>query len=212
MGAPAKFLFDLDFAAPAAKDKAATAAEIAARVAEAEARGYEQGFAAAQAKARADTERRVAVALGHIGEAIEAIAAGLDRIEARMEAESVEVALAVARKLSAELIAREPLAELTALIADCFRHLVATPHLVVRVSDALYDHAKGRIEELSRRNGFEGRLVILADPDIAHGDGRVEWADGGITLDRAATETKIAELIGRYIASRQQASKPRGTP
>lgn len=206
MGAPAKFLFDVDFAAPAKKDNAATEADIAARIAEAEARAYQNGFAAAQAEARADTERRAAVALNHIAQSIDTIALGLGRVEARMESEAVEVALAAARKLAAELTAREPLTELTALITDCFRHLVATPHIVVRVNDALYDLAKTKIEDLARRSGFEGRLVLLADPDIEHGDGRIEWADGGITRDRAAVESRIAELISRYIATRQQDS------
>ena len=56
-----------------------------------------------------------------------------------MESEAVEVAIAVARKLCAALIGREPLAETMALVADCMQHLVSTPHLVVRVNDALYE-------------------------------------------------------------------------
>ncbi|MCP2775327.1 hypothetical protein, partial [Salmonella enterica] len=79
----------------------------------------------------------------------------------------------VARKLSAELIAAEPLAEITALVADCFRHLVATPHLVVRISDTLYEAARERIELLARQSGFAGRLVLLADPEIAGGDCKI---------------------------------------
>jgi 2-methylisocitrate lyase-like PEP mutase family enzyme len=46
MAAPAKFLFDNDFAAPdRTREKAATAAEIAQKVAEAEARAYQDGGA-----------------------------------------------------------------------------------------------------------------------------------------------------------------------
>ncbi len=36
-----------------------------------------------------------------------------------------------------------------ALVSDCFSHLVATPHLVVRVNDALYEAARERIERLA---------------------------------------------------------------
>ena len=84
-----------------------------------------------------------------------------------METEAVDVAVAVARKLCSELIAAEPLGEIIALVSDCFSHLVATPHLVVRINDALYDAARERIERLAKQSGFEGRLVILAEPDIA---------------------------------------------
>jgi len=150
----------------------------------------------------------VALALEEIGIAIKAIAAGVTSVEDRMETEAVDVALAVARKLCTELMAAEPLAEIMALVSDCFRHLTATPHIVVRVNDALYDMAREQIEQLAKRSGFEGRLVILAEPDIATGDCRIEWADGGVTLDRSTIEAKINELVGRYMASRNQAGLP----
>jgi flagellar assembly protein FliH len=142
------------------------------------------------------------LAMENIARTLGGIAARLGEAQARIEAEAVDVAVAVARKLCAELTNREPLAELTALVTDCLRQLVSTPHLVVRVNDALYDDARQRIEGLARQNGFEGRLVILSDPDIAHGDCKLEWADGGVTSDRAATESKISELVGRYMAAR----------
>jgi flagellar assembly protein FliH len=208
MAAPAKFLFDQDFSANGRGD-AANAADVARKVAEAEARGRSSGYAAGQADASAETARRNAVAMEGIGRTLNGIAAHLGQTEARIEAEAVDIAVAVARKLCAELTSREPLAELTALVTDCLRHLVSTPHLVVRINDALYDPARERIEALARQNGFEGRLVILSDPDIAHGDCKLEWADGGVASDRAVTEAKIAELVGRYMASRNTAEAKR---
>jgi flagellar assembly protein FliH len=122
-----------------------------------------------------------------------------------METEAVDVAVAVARKLCGELIAAEPLGEITGLVSDCFSQLVSAPHLVVRVNDQLYEAAREKIERQAAQSGFEGRLVILAEPEIATGDCRIEWADGGVVLERAAIEAKINELVGRYMASRDQA-------
>jgi flagellar assembly protein FliH len=133
------------------------------------------------------------------------IATRFSGIETRMETEAVDVAVAVARKLCSELMAGEPLAEVMALVSDCFSHLVSTPHLVVRINDTLYDAARERIERMAKQSGFEGRLVILAEPEIDGGDCRIEWADGGVVLERAAIELKINELVGRYMASRNQA-------
>lgn len=209
MSAPAKFLFDLDFAAPdVAKERAATAVEVAQQIAEAEARAYRAGFDAARNEAKAESDRRAALALEEIGISIRAIAGRFSTIEERMETEAVDVALSVARKLCAEMIAAEPLTEVMALVSDCFRHLTATPHIVVRINDSLYDAARAQIEQLAKRNGFEGKLVILAEPDIASGDCKIEWADGGVTLDRATIDAKINELVGRYLASRNQAGLP----
>ena len=201
MGAPAKFLFDLDFSHPLGRGEA-TSAEIAARIAEAEARGARNGYAAGKADAATENAQRHAIALAQIADAVSVIGARVGDVQARMETEAVNVALAVGRKLSAALIAREPLVEIMALVTDCLHHLTTTPHLVVRINDALYDEARLRIEEIARQCGFEGRLVILAEPDIEGGDCRIEWADGGVASDRASTEAKIEELIGRYLATR----------
>lgn len=203
MAAPAKFMFDMDFSAPdKAREKAATQAEIVQQVAAAEARAHRDGFAAGQREAKAESDRRAALALEEIGVAIKNIATRFAGIETRMETEAVDVAVAVARKLCNELIASEPLAEITGLIRECFSHLVSTPHLVVRINDALYEAARQRIEKLAKQSGFEGRLVILAEPAIANGDCKIEWADGGVVLERTAIDTKINELVGSYMASR----------
>ena len=206
MAAPAKFLFDMDFSAPdKTRERPATPAEIAQKIATAEARAYRDGFDAAKREAKAESDRRAALALEEIGIAIQAIAKRFSGIETRMETEAVDVAVAVARKLCSTLISAEPLGEITELVKDCFAQLVSTPHLVVRINDSLYEAAHERIERMAKQSGFEGRLVILAEPEIATGDCRIEWADGGVVLERAAIEAKINELVGRYIASRNQA-------
>lgn len=202
MGAPAKFLFDTDFSAPDKARERPTQTEVAQRIATAEARAHRDGYEAGQREAKAESDRRSALALEEIKITMQGIAARFAAIETRMETEAVDVAVAVARKLCNELIAAEPLGEIVGLVKDCFSHLVSTPHLVVRINDALYESAHERIERMARQGGFQGRLVILAEPEIATGDCRIEWADGGVVLERAAIEAKISDLVGRYIASR----------
>jgi flagellar assembly protein FliH len=207
MAAPAKFLFDTDFSAPDRSRERPTPAEMAQKIAAAEARAYRDGYDAGQREAKAESDRRTALALEEIKIAMQGIAARFAGVERRMETEAVDVAVAVARKLCSELIAAEPLGEVTGLVADCFSHLVATPHLVVRVNDQLYEAARERIERLAKPSGFQGRLVILAEPNIPTGDCKIEWADGGVVLERAAIEAKIDELVGRYMASRNQGNE-----
>jgi flagellar assembly protein FliH len=207
MAAPAKFMFDMDFSAPdRTRERLATAVEIAQTVAAAEARAYRDGYDAGQREAKAESDRRAALALEEIKISMQGIAARFSALETRMETEAVDVAIAVARKLCGELIAAEPFGEIIALVKDCFSHLVSTPHLVVRINEELYDGARERFERLAKQSGFEGRLVILAEPEIATGDCRIEWADGGVVLERATIDAKINELVGRYIASRNGAA------
>jgi len=199
MRSPAKFLFDNDFAAGDRGKSAVTLAEHAAKLAEAEAAAYRNGYSAAAA----DAEQRAAAALERIAASLQILAGGLATVEARLESETVEVAMAVAKKLAPELIAREPFAEIAALAKNCFRHLVAAPHVVVRINDQMHEGAREKLEQTTHASGFDGRLVVLAEPDIAPGDCRIEWADGGIKRERAATEAAIEEAVARYIAGRR---------
>jgi len=208
MGAPAKFLFNADFAPNAVNpaERPIPPAEHVAKLAEAEANGFGKGFAAAEAEAAAEARRRNTAALERIAAVTEMLAKSLDAIAARLEAEAVEVAVAVGRKLANELVAREPAVEIAALATECFKQLVAAPHVVVRINDTLHEFARERIDEIARQRGFEGRLVVLAEPEIAPGDCRIEWADGGLIRDQAATDALIAELVNRYIDTRKPAT------
>jgi hypothetical protein len=45
--------------------------------------------------------------------------------------------------------------------------------------------------------------VVLAEPDIAEGDCRIEWADGGINRERGLADAAIGEAVARYIGARR---------
>ena len=214
MGAPAKFLFDVDFASGADRRSAEriTVAEHALKLAEAEAAAHGKGYADAQADAKVEVDRRMAEALEHIAANLGKAAEALTTIETRLECEAVEVAVAVARKLAPALIAREPFAEIAALATDCFRELIAAPHIAVRVNDALYAPAREKLDDIARAKSFQGRLVVLAEPDIAVGDCRIEWADGGITRDIAATGVAVDAAVASYVSARRSFAGAQDTP
>ena len=103
---------------------------------------------------------------------------------------------------AAALIEREPLAEISALAKECFRHLVNAPHVAVRVNETQHESVARRIEDIARARGLASGLVVLAESDIRLGDCRIEWADGGINRDRGVTEAAIDEAVSRYARAR----------
>ena len=212
MGATAKYLFDADFSGSGEPKPTIALAEHAAKLTEAEAAGYRNGVAVAEAQALAESSRLTAVALGRIADSFERLDQALHAVGAKLEAEAVEVAVAVGRKLAPALVAREPFAEIAALASECFRQLVAAPHVVVRVNDALYAATRDKLDDILRASGFEGRLVVLAEPEIAPGDCRIEWADGGVNRDSAAAEAAIAEAVQRYVTARCAAAVSHDIP
>jgi flagellar assembly protein FliH len=203
MAAPAKFLFDTDFAAGTPREPTVTVSEHGAKLAEADAAAYRRGFAEGQRDAEAEIGRRIAATFERIAAGIDHAAGALSAIEARLECEAVEVAVAVARKLVPSLIEHEPLAEIAALASGCFRELVAAPHVVVRVNEGLYAAVREKIDDIARAQGFGGRLVVLGEPGIAVGDCRIEWADGGVNRDTGVAERAIGEAVARYISARR---------
>lgn len=212
MRATAKYLFDLDFSGGGDGKSMLPLAEHAAKLAEAEAAGYRNGVAVAEAQALTDSGRLTALALERLAGAFSGLDQALRAVEAKLEVEAVQVAVAVGRKLAPALIAQQPLAEVAALATECFRQIVAAPHVVVRVNDALYAATRDKLDEILRASGFEGRLVVLAEPDIDPGDCRIEWADGGVTRDTAATEAAVTEAVNRYLAARMEAAIPHDHP
>ena len=197
MKTTAKYLFDDDFSA--SEKPTITLVEAERRRVDAESQAYRKGFAAGQAQAQGD-------ALAVIADGMERLDKALAGIEARLETEAVEVAVAVAGKLAPELIAREPFAEISALATESFSHLVKAPHVVVHIGAEAFEPAKVKLDEIAYARGFEGRLVVLPDPAMAPGDCRIEWADGGVARDRAATLATIDDVVARYVAARNSST------
>ena len=200
MKSSAKYMFDEDFAT--GEKPTMTVVEAERRRLDAEAQAHRKGFAAGLAQAQSEAAQRAAAALARIADGLERLDRALTGIEMRLETEAVEVAVAVAAKLAPQLIAREPFAEISALATECFHQLVTTPHIVVHIGADIYETAKDRLEEIARARGFEGRLMVTPDAAMAPGDCRIEWADGGVTRDHAATLSAIDDVVGRYVTAR----------
>ena len=209
MAPKAKYMFEQDFAPGASQaEKAVAAAEHTLKLAEAGQHGFRNGFENAEREGHSVAARRTAAAFEQIAGAVERFSRSIVVAEQRIEAEAVELAVAIAKKLVPELLQREPFGEIAALATECFRQLSTAPHVVVRVNNTLHETARTQLEEIARTRGFEGRLVVIAEPEIAIGDCKIEWADGGVVRDMAATEEAIGTAIARYLGARQSAVLP----
>jgi flagellar assembly protein FliH len=196
MATATKFLFGTDFRQPAQNAKQAAA------VAEAESRGYLRGLADGQRQVEAEAQSRTAEAQARLSSAMEKLAqaasillAGMDDHRAETEALAIDFGLTLGRKLAGQALARDPLPVIADAAAQTFQHLRGVPHLVVRVNDALIEAVDPMIQRMARERGFDGRIVILGEPDIAIGDVRLEWADGGVARDQARIEQAVSQAL-----------------
>lgn len=156
----------------------------------------EEGMRAGAAQERATSERLQAEALTLISQRLEAIAQQQAAAIEGLSKEAIALALVVARKVATHLISQQPSVEIEGLFADCLQQLIDEPRIAVRVPDALLDGLKGRIEEISAGCGFEGKVVLLADPSLSASDCTLEWADGGAERNAEAIWSDIETRIG----------------
>jgi flagellar assembly protein FliH len=73
--------------------------------------------------------------------------------------------------------------------------MVHEPRLVVRVNEAQFDVLNDKISALAGQKAYAGKVVVLADAEIAAGDCRIEWADGGMERNTATMMQKIEKAV-----------------
>jgi flagellar assembly protein FliH len=200
--APAKFRFDLDLGHRQERNSVMTDTAIAMLIANAHDEGRREGLAEGERAGSVKAAQIIARAATDLADHTAAMNAALDDNRRATLGDAVSLAAVIGRKLAHHLIEREPTAEIEALLAECLASLNAVPHLVIRCNPELADAVREMAAARIATSGFEGRLVVLGEPDIRMGDARLEWADGGIVRDSAALEAEIDQRIAQFIAAR----------
>ncbi|PZR94997.1 MAG: flagellar assembly protein FliH [Stutzerimonas stutzeri] len=185
MAAAKKFMFATDFSGNSrnAVDEAALEAAKA------------EAFRSGLDQARREAEQQLGALLAQLVRQSERLLAQQDERLAQIEAQAAQLAVATARSLAGAALADKPLAQLLAAARECLSHARHAPHLAIRVHESLVETVEGKLAGLARETGFAGRIVVLGEPDIALGDGKLEWADGGIAIESAALDEAVDKAV-----------------
>lgn len=212
MGAPVRFLFDNDFTTPPPEVVAVPEEDIEEEVPKidleihlqelkhAEAAAYQRGFAEGQQNAQAEVHEQLTLKTQRMSEAADKMIALIDSDLKRIEADAMVLTATIAKKIAGFALTNYSDDQIMGLITECLAPLRNVRHLAIRVNEAFVDRLKEPIESLAAKNGFEGRLLILGEPETQPGDCRIEWADGGILFERsevvAAVDAAIIDYLG----------------
>jgi len=149
---------------------------------EAQKLGYNEGYAAAETKLNKEAAARedaVHALLEVIANRITLAAESFAAKRQTQEDALPKLALAIAQKLTAEALKREPYAIAESLIRECVGLIAGRPVIVVTVSPARIEGLKQRIGVLTPMlQGFTGELKVEEDAALSEQDCRVEWGDG----------------------------------
>ncbi len=198
MTAANKFTFDTEFkgqsdvvsdAARARQKKTLTAEEIDALQAEAEARGTQD----AQVKAAEGVERAVAAL-------IQSLRTALDQSRSQIEAlraEAALLALAAAKKIAPAALAALPAGDVENALREAMHQAIGEPRITLRAAPQVIAALEDKVSAIAHEEGYDGRVMLAADPQIAGADCRIEWRGGGSERSEAAIEAALDALIKR---------------
>ncbi len=114
---------------------------------------------------------------------------------------AITVAAAIARKVLPDLNRRNALGEVERLVEMAMEKMLEDSRVVVRVNPELRDPLAERIDGQTAGTAAEGRVTVSGDADLAVGDCRIEWSDGGAERNTAAMWKDIDAIIERNLGS-----------
>jgi flagellar assembly protein FliH len=212
-----RFVFEREF--PATKDNyvpleqkepTLTVSEHHRLMADAVTAARQESYAAGQVDADTQETARLARAMESVAHGLEVLRRELDGIAASASAEAIRFAHEFAKRLAGKLIDSAPMPLIEDVARQIFDDLRGQAHVAVRVAPELVDATKEKISAITRERGFEGRLIVLGEPENRAGDVKIEWADGGIVRDRNALERTVAEGVERALAAGYASDQKRG--
>lgn len=184
---------------PKAPAKPAEPTFSKADVTAARSEGYAAGEEAGRAAALHGAQEKLGEALAAVSRQLAPLIGQRRLDQETMVEQSVQIALAISRKVLPELARRKGLAEIEALVRDCLRDMSEEPRIVIRVSDDMLDLMRARLDPIAQSLGFPGSIVLLAEPSFGPADCRVEWADGGAERLAGQAWHEIDEAVARFL-------------
>ena len=133
------------------------------------------------------------------------VRAALDQSHAEIEIlrdDAARLALAMARKIAPAALAALPAGDIEIALRQAMHQAIGEPRVTLRAAPAVTEVLEPRLADIALEEGYEGRVMIAADPAMKAGDCRIEWRGGGAER----SEQTIEDAINTLIANRFSAS------
>jgi len=196
-----KFTFDTEFAG--SQDRRAPAAQARQKqtltIEELEnlkALARSEGESSAQARATDALERTIAALTISVRAALDVSHAEI--VSVRDDA--ARLAMAMAKKIAPAALAALPAGDVEAALRQAMHQAIAEPRITLRAAPAVTEMLEPRLADIAHQEGYEGRVLIAADPAMTGADCRIEWRGGGAERSEAVIEDALSALIFRHFS------------
>jgi len=159
-----------------------------------------EGFDAGIDQARGEREVAVLSAVDALHAAIEALDLRFEEAERRLTAQATELALAAAELVAGRALTLAPGAAVDEAIGRVLRQVARGTELIVRVHPDLISDIEARLAVRQSNDRRRLHVTVVGDVTVAIGDGRIEWEQGGLTLDAGERRDQIMAELGALLA------------
>lgn len=123
-----------------------------------------------------------------------------------VRAEAAGIALAMARAIAPAALKACPTGDVEIALRQAMHQAIAEPRIILRASADVVDALAGSVDAIAHEEGYDGRVMLAADPAMTGADCRIEWRGGGAERSEAAIEAALTQLI----ANRFSHTEPKG--
>jgi flagellar assembly protein FliH len=126
------------------------------------------------------------------------VRAALDTCHAEIEAvraEAAMLALAMAKRIAPAALAALPAGDVEQALRQAMLQAIGEPRITLRAAPAVVAVLEPRITDIAHEEGYDGRVMIAADPHMTGADCRIEWRGGGAERSELAIEEALTALI-----------------
>lgn len=162
---------------------------------------YGQGFIAGKEAALQDIHMQQTDILSHIEKLFAQMGESIWKVHAEQKKAASQLAITIARKIIPAYLQKNGVDEIMAHVESCLAEMINEPRLVLRIHDQHFDFVSEKVNALSLRLGYGGKMIILADSALGPDDCRLEWADGGMERTMNITWSELERQIARHQVS-----------
>lgn len=168
---------------------------------------FEEGRTAGRAEAEAETASLSAKALQEITEHLASIGENHTAEFEQASADALSIGVALVRKLFPTLKTKLAEKEIRAFVAQRLGDAGDAKMLKVQVNESVSDTVTAQMSDLAKQSGFGGAITVQADPDLAVGDVRLDWRDGGVERVYETLWTGLEAALFRSIGPLEPSEK-----
>ncbi len=92
-------------------------------------------------------------------------------------------------------LAALPAGDVEIALRQAMHQALAEPRITLRAAPQVTEVLEPRLSEIAHEEGYDGRVMIAADPAMTGADCRIEWRGGGAERSEQAIEDALTALI-----------------